>query len=341
MKTISTWLISACIMLLLASCDHHFTSNTVVYPDGSLDKTFVLEQNEKNTRLLQLDSAKGWSITVTTPEQDTVSKSERRILTYRKHFGSVAEANEELAAPVDTLFQIESNFDKRFRWFYTYTRYSETYKAINRMRYPIDDYLTPEDYTFINRLPAEGTRIPRADSIRLESLNSVIFDVYGLTAYVEEHLEIAFRVMKQQNLDKRWTDSLGVHRASILNKVLKAKDVDDNFMLSTLDSLKFPLDYALAKKQYGELEKDLERRTSFITTAHSGTYMNTITMPGTIAFSNADSVAGSLAVWKPPVTRFLVNDYTMYAECRELNTWMVAATFILIGFTIFLFLRRK
>jgi hypothetical protein len=57
--------------------------------------------------------------------------------------------------------------------------------------------------------------------------------------------------------------------------------------------------------------------------------------------SNADSVAGSVAYWKPPALKFLLKDYEMYAETRSLNLFSLAALIALIGLTTIAFVRRK
>src|SRR5262245_59150910 len=146
MKTFNSIIIAIALLSVATACDNKFSSHTVVHPDGSLDKTFLLEQEGHASQLLNLNEKNGWKKTTVALDSSAENKNPEYRLTFQKTFTSADAANAELASGNDTLFQIESSFNKKFRWFYTYIRYADTYKAINRLKYPTEDFLTPEDF---------------------------------------------------------------------------------------------------------------------------------------------------------------------------------------------------
>ena len=342
MKTIYNLLLMITLITLLTSCDHNFTSKTVVHEDGSLDKTFILEQKGSSSPMLSLEGKEGWKKNIEITDSTKEKKSDRKYaITYEKHFQSVVEANAELATANDSIFQIESTFDKKFRWFYTYIRYTDTYRKINRLTLPVAEYVTPEDRQFINRLPAEGEKISMADSVRLAKLNEVLYDVYALRAFFEEYYTITQQVLRSQHIGEQWLDSLSRHKEGLFTILSKHQDIEDGFIIKVLDSLHFPIDLKKSQTLHDSIFKNLEKRTTFMSIAADGKYVNTITMPFEITSTNADLVDGKTATWRPPVVKLLINDYPMYAECRKLNILPSVITGIILMFTIFLFVRKR
>jgi len=329
-------------VLVLASCEHDVAMETTVHEDGSLDKVFVFENEDASKNIVGLTEKTGWTKSVKQKENkpDTV-KGKEVIVTFRKTFASAQEANTELAISSDTLFRVSATFEKKFRWFYTYLYYADTYHAVNRMKLPVNDYVTPEDYAFIDRLPAEGKPISKADSLYLSELNKKLFDIYGLKAIYEEYFSINVDLIKKYQLEARWLDTLNQHKNDLFVRMERSKDIEDNFMLDYMDSLHIPLPYKELAKEYKVLSKPVESKTRFISTANDGKYVHRINMPWTVINTNADSVINNQLVWRPPVIKFLIKDYTMYAEARQMNYWAVAVSAVLVGLTIYVFARKR
>jgi hypothetical protein len=72
--------------------------------------------------------------------------------------------------------------------------------------------------------------------------------------------------------------------------------------------------------------KDIERKQEFLMNLDANKYVNQVVMPGLILDSNASSIEGSKAVWKPEGKRFFWEDYTMSVESRVVNRWAMWAT---------------
>lgn len=342
MKIYKNLVLPLFVLTTLASCDHNISMETTVHPDGKLDKVMTFENKDSSKNILGLSEQSGWKKTVQLKKEESDSVKDLELITaFKKSFTSAEAANAELAVPNDSLFQVTSKFEKKFRWFYTYIYYSETYHSLNRMALKPTDYLVPEDYAFIDRLPAEGKEISKADNFYLSELNNRIFDVYGMKAFYEEYFAITSQLIKENKLENRWIDTLNAHKEDIIELVENKKDIPDDYVLTVMDSLHIPLDYKNARVQYNTLYKKLSLKTNFITVANDGKYVNRINMPWTVIKTNADSVAGNSLFWSPPTLKFLLKDYTMYGEARKLNYWAVVVSVMIIGLTGYLFLKRK
>ncbi len=342
MKSFKTTLIVIALLAILTSCEHKVVMNTVVHEDGSLDKTIVIEGDSAhiNSNFIGVGPAKGWTATVLKKENEEEEDREKFILTFTKHFNSSEEANQDLGAPNDTLFRVTSRFDKKFRWFYTYIRYSDTYHAINRFQEPVTDYFTPEDYAFIDRLPAEGSSISKADSLYLHQLNDKIFDEYGTHALFEDYYQRLENLLKSEN-QHAWVDTLRNHKGKLFESMQTEKGIQDlSDILVFVGIPKLPV----PDEKIIQLRDEIETLTNFISVASNGKYVHSITLPyNNVVNSNADSVAGNTLYWKPSSTKFLLKDYEMMGEARTPNIWAIAISggFILLTIVLIFYKRRS
>ncbi|MDN5214877.1 hypothetical protein QQ020_22545 [Fulvivirgaceae bacterium BMA12] len=346
MKTVKHWIVIIGVICLFSSCqERNILTETVVHPDGSLDRVITLEDFSKsaiNRNRFGISPKSGWEIELDSikskNDSSKLGKKKKLVIRFRKHFSSAQESNEELNTSVDTLFTIKSTFEKRFRWFYTYLYYSDTYGAIDRFKYVSqEDYFTQEDYAFIDRLPAEGKEISKADKLFDEYLHDKIGDEYAVHGIFEEQYHILTSLMESYKLESRWFDTLSKHKESLLD-LAKMDDVDDDIVLIVADRLGIPLPYPQAKKDYELLNKDYERRINFMTGFISFTHSTN--MPWQVIRTNADSVSGSNLFWRPPVIKYMLKDYEMYAESRKINYWAVAVSILVVMLTIFLIVKK-
>jgi hypothetical protein len=335
----------AIMVLAFSACEHKVYMETTVHEDGSLDKSIVLETEDTTKNFVGISTSSGWT-QLTRALEDTASKNDKKwSVTYQKKFASADEANAELGAPRDTLFRVSSKFDKKFRWFYTYLYYSDTYHTINRMNFPSTDYITQEDYAFIERLPAEGKIITKADSFYLAELHKRVFDTYGLRAIYEENYDLNVTLIKESGLENRWIDTLQKHKENIFKSLIEHQDVPEgdvpyDFMYKAMDSLGIPISYDKMKNRFDELYKQADAKTNFINHASEGKYTHVINMPWQVVSTNADSVSGNQLMWNPPSIKFLLKDHTMYAEARKMNVWAFVVSSLVIVFTGYLLVRK-
>ncbi len=333
-------------MILFISCEHPMVLETEVHEDGSLTRTITFEKEDSTVALKNIfgiDSINGWVVTSTQlPVEKTKETGSSKVqyrVQFRKNFGSVDDMNHELNPEADTLFRVRATFEKKFRWFYTYIKYSETILPVNRFK-KIDpsDYLNQEDFQFIDRLPAEGKSISKADSLYLQLLNVKIGETYANMAIFNEEFDILTELVGRQHLDQ-WQDTILRKKEYIYNHVDKMKGEGD-FALQMADSLKIPLKRAQAIADLKELSKGLNDRVSFMGFANDGKFINSITMPWDVMDTNADSVSGNKLVWRPLVTKFLFREYEMYAESRRMNAWALIVSAAVVLLTLFVWRRN-
>jgi hypothetical protein len=249
--------------------------------------------------------------------------------------------NAELDMASDTLFRVKSSFEKTFRWFYTYIRYSETYRPLNRFKMlPYDEFFNAEDMQFIRRLPAEGSAISKADSVSLQMLNIKVDDYYARAAIANEHAENFKKLLILTNTRTTMLDSLKEIRQIFFEWLENNKD-DKSFLMTVSDSIpiKFP-DRRRATFLADSLSADLNARLRFMSYVRDGRYQAMMEMPWPVVQTNADSVAGNRLYWRPLQHKFLFTDYELYAESRQLNWLTVIISAVIVGLTLVLWIWR-
>ena len=321
-------------------CENPIRMETKVHEDGSLDKTIVLDKADSSKAVSNhfgVNQTNDWTTSISNSNID----SRKLEITFQKKFASARESNQDLNKTSDTLFCIESNFEKQFRWFYTYISYSETLRPIDRFKkINPEDYFNQEDRSFIDRLPGEGTAISKADSVFLHQLNEKIYDRYANDALYFEFYEVLARVINENALDKKWINKLSSSKEMIYKKIDKW-DGESNLAVQIADTLGIPLQAEKAASDLTELSKDISSRVKFMGYARDGKYTNIIEMPWAVINSNADSVAGNRLYYRPLPTKFAIQSYTMFAESRKLNIWAVVVSLLIVGATIIVLTRRK
>ena len=353
-KTILLPLIAFGAVWLLSGCDHSVETTTVVHEDGSLSKTIMLtgvDSSQVSENYLGISPETGWDHTLSrVPDKDGDGTDLR--ITFTKEFPDVDAVNAELNRDTDTLFQTETQLQKKFRWFYTYLEYSETYRKADRFRKTDPStYFTPEEFAFIERMPARGSKVSESDSLFAEELNKKIFDVYSMEAILDEHFDYIENSLDNYGLPDRAKEKLKEMRPEFV-KILTDEDGDDDSpfpeqdelaLLNLVDSLVTPLPRPQIDEEYLTFSAEFDKRLNFMSWVSDGTFTNHVEMPWTIVETNADSIAGNRMTWEPPLMKFLITDYTMYATSRKMNVWAIAisAIFIIATLIMLIFGRKK
>ncbi|HTH54499.1 MAG TPA: hypothetical protein VL728_00550 [Cyclobacteriaceae bacterium] len=337
-------IICACAILII-SCENPMTFRTKVNEDGSLDKTITFEKAEEKVatnNIYGISEKNGWATKVNSLESSTEKAKDKKFrIELNKHFASDQELNKELDNTNDSLFHVHSQFEKKFRWFYTYIRYSETIRPINRFKMVSPrDFFNQEDSLFIQRLPAEGKPISKADSLYLQILNEKINDRFATLAIFKETIILIEAIVRKNTSDKKWLDTLSKNW-ELVYKLIENDQKVENLIPKVFDTLSIPVDRLKAAKDFDSLSKELTSRTHFMSFARDGKYLNAFEMPWDIVSSNADSLAGRNVYWKPLVNKFALSPYEMYAECRKMNWWAVAISAGIVFTTLILLWKKR
>jgi hypothetical protein len=342
-NNIAIGLLLILFLVALSSCEHAVEMKTIVYADGSLDKIVVLESADSTLaehNYLDIGKTQGWQVDIQRINDNAKSSADNKkqdkkfLYTFKKLFHSDAEANDELAKPSDSLFRITSKFESRFRWFYTNVYYSDTYHAINRFDLSTEDYLTKEDFQFIDNLPAEGKPISKADSLFLIGLNERIFDHYGNRAYFNDF----YKILTDLANEATQREKLNAMREAIFQSMSKRKDIEEDFLPKLADSLGVSIDFT--STEYKKRKLAAENRLKFASWAAEGKYRHVIEMPNEIVSHNADSVSENTFYWSPSYLKFLFRDYTFFAETRKPNIWTWVVSLIVLILAAFGLVRR-
>ncbi len=326
----------------LTSCEQNATIETIVSSDGSITRKIVLKDADSasaHKNVFGINENSGWTV----ESNQSAEKSNKKEITFSKSFQSIDDANAEMNTADEKTFHIRSDIEKKFRWFYTYYRYSDTYGSLNRMKYARqEDYFTPEDFAFISRLPAEGKPMSKADSFFLEKLGDRIYDDFAARGFYEESFEAMLKALEATDVAPAWRDSVKARKETYFRELIAEEPDNFDDYAPLFHKIKgFPGDNSAIKEAYQELIKDFEGRSNFMTTAVNMKLVHVIELPGAVLTTNADSVHNNRAYWAPPALRYMLSDYTMYAESRSLNTWTVVLSAVIVIATIALYMVRR
>lgn len=337
-RLLSLPLLIACSCCFIA-CEQNVSMETVVNENGSVSRTIVLQEVDSakmKENIFGVSEENGWKTKIAHVGKNKFDVS------FTKEFPSVEAINSELNSDDEALFRVRSELTEKFRWFYTYYRYSDTYTPINRMHgVKQDDFFTHEDFSFIERLPAEGKAISKADSFFLVKLNDRIYEDFLSHGYYEEHFSALLQALDKIGAAPQWKDSLLLRKGQYFDEILQSEDFDDANFPVIVERFHAPVDMEALRATHKQLTQDFEQRVDFMTNAASMKMVHSIQLPWKIMETNADSLALNRAFWRPPVIKFVLKDHTMYAEGRSFNLWAGLISIFIVLITIRLFTRKK
>lgn len=363
-------LLALSLTFILSACkEQDYQTESIVYEDGSIDRKIHIikaDSIQANHNIFGVNQDRDWEVVIDSlirkeedPDTLAVKDSNEVVgdttydkrISFSKHFISVEEANQELDeenAKVDTLFRIKSSFKKRFRWFVTYLDYSDTYVSANRFHEaPVEYYFAAEDYSFLQRMPASGKPMPKADMLYYNRLSEYIKEDYFNAALLKEYWKLMIDAMHEHQLDTSIINPF-IYYGQMLDseyfymnptKLLKEeRSVDD----STIQKLMLMQESENKDNEEAELNipsevydtyyqkaKEVAPRKNFMTSVFETEFFShSIKMPWNIVCTNADSISGRELFWKPQVEKFAFSDYAMLATSRKLNLWAWIVTAI-------------
>ena len=320
-------------MFFLASCSDETKFKTVVNEDGSFEKTITLTSSDsilKHEEYVGVSEALNWQYKKIKEELKLDSGSQEKNYQYQHHFTKafkdVAQYNDEQQQLDKPHLPISVTFNKRFRWFYTYFDYTETFGPINFLSTPIEDFINTQDFDFIAKLPAEGKPLSKADSVFLENLNVKISDQYGSFAYFNQISDMVLQNLKNEEARLIWKKN----EKQVFKKLTDKESTNDSDVLPILDSLN--IRKFLDEANFDKANKAFEEKLSYLMWASDSHYTIEIEMPGYIVKQNADSLYNNTAIWKPSSLKFLLKPYTFEVSSRKANgwAWIVSAIGILL-----------
>lgn len=316
MKPIRNYLlgINIAVLMIIAFGCKEYTTKTRINDDGSCERIVSVEGDISKIAELPfpVPTGNGWKIVTKKSEKD----STKNIYTAIKNFSDVKQLADEYTD--STKIPVQIKFEKKFRWFYTYYEYEETYKSYFPVKsVPLEKYLSKEDYQKF------------LDGDTTKALEQKLVE-YADKSYKEYFLSEFLKLCERKNIKEVTQAAIDANKNKLL-LMLEEKE-------GSVDEVINSLGQNLGTKSLISLRADIEQIVGDIAKriewagAADGTYTNQISMPGVILETNSKSVKGNVVEWKASADRFQFADLVMKVTSRSANM----GVFILSGIVVIL-----
>lgn len=370
MKKIMLELLVFTVIALFYSCNtanHHMY--TRINPDGSCyrefrgqaDSALVSGDTSKNRFPVKIDST--WKMSIygkyandsmpgKIDKQDYFkNRHDSTFLSYviiKKEFPSIQNMAENFRfynSSWDSVMPVPS-WSKKFRWFYTYFEFSETYPYQNPFKtIPVENYLSQEEIETLYGHHSDLFKGKIGIEIRdmLNDMESRSNAWLNRSVYEENYRFLLkhYRCLNNMPVD---STAFALAKDSIylrFGKDTLLPDVTDKFdsVLNTHFSTRYFTDFNPIQ---GDLEKKYETEFPDYMKGFGMELDYQLTLPGKVLETNAPFMNGDTLKWKLDQYRFFFTDYTFHAASRKPNYWAFAVTAILVIFSVLtLLVKRK
>ncbi|MEX2116956.1 MAG: hypothetical protein WEB37_08710 [Bacteroidota bacterium] len=292
---------------------------TTISEDGSSQRVVAFTRDRKSfpDAAFPIPKDSSWTIEWKTVDEGNKVRYE---YTARKPFETTSDLEREYAEIPDTaVFDVKVRLTKRFQWFYTYFDFRETYSLRNEFRHiPITAVLTPEEIEHYLYAYSGTTQ----DSILDERIHA-----WSNRNEWEDFFEGLVNIVEKRNIPEVSVLKLmkGKERFLAFVEVRGKEDKNANedvgeFFVEILEEV---LDTKAVRPLKSDLEmlfSEFQRKSDRMGTA-SGTYENSVQLPGLLLETNSTNIQGNLVTWKVKDDQLKVGVFEMNAESRVTNTW--------------------
>jgi hypothetical protein len=318
------------VLVLIQGCDEkNYFVTTIVSIGGAIDRVVEWRGVSDSATWTQIpipvDSS--WRVSY----KPATAGDSIGVLTVSKHFDSFDAISQEYARTRDSLkVRVKVTVERRFRWFYTYYDYSETYADPNPIQLiPAKDFFTPAEYQQILAGDKVDTLHARIKSWHEKNLSALIFSRL-LTAvdhlrdprlqastFLSEKERVEYLLMGDSIYkgSDAGLDQKGPEMARTLSEPAM-RALQDLFHTDAVEQLREP--FVNATLEYLTHQEKLDRI--------QGTYTNAVVLPGVILEANAPQVSGSRLTWRIEGDQLSVVDVQMHGLSRVVNTWAIVVS---------------
>jgi len=307
------------LTLFFSGCKKEYKTKTVIHEDGSCERTVNVISDDKSVDIKELKfpvptkGKNGWII----KEEENNGDTSKYVYTAYKKFAQVDEINKEYNDK--SKYGVEVSLDKKFRWFYTFMEYKETYKKyfpFNNI--VLNEYLSADEYQKYKNGDTSKVLKDKMDEFLMKNLLAEFW--------------------------KKLKDSLNIKHPGIISyeSVYAKKDEIENWLKS---NVKIFIDHELDPAPLGKILQisvvkpifdifssiiESISKKFFEIVTDGGDFTNKVVMPGIITASNSNSIKGNEAEWKLDVNKFCFDDFSMTVESRVTNVWAFIVTGIVV-----------
>ncbi len=325
-------------MIMLFSCDYEMLVINTVHEDGSVTRKVIVknidENFEPNNLRVPIDSTWQTEMTFDVNENNDTAW----IFTAEKYFNNVEEINAAYKTDSGSNRELQRSaaFSKKFKWFTTIFRFSETVERIMTVTCPMSDFFTDEELKFIylpDKVQEDLKNGP--DSTMYKELTDTVdtkSEQWMWTNFARQWIEIFYDLFGDD-------PELRIDKEEMGSKVpLFVQQAIDN----EGDSLAPFFIPILGEEFYYTYETEIDSSVSLLEDTINiflsvNKYDMEIRMPGRIIASNGyagtnpDSLESGGILWTVKGEYFLNEQYEMWVESQVPNywAWIVTAVFIL------------
>ncbi len=377
MKTIYKIMLFS-VILLLAACKQSSEMLTVINSDGSCyreitvnadssmmvgktkpafvaetDSSWTLSWKYSNEDIIHPDfplTAQKYDSLIRTHGQDTAKNGSIQLVA-RHDYASVKEmsekfryVNQEKKANLNPGYY----FEKKFRWFYTYYTYRETYKKLQLdFPVPLEKYLKNEEAEYWFKGTPDITKGMTGMEVRdylgdLESnYNNWLLDNYRTCTFDE--IAKNYNRLKNPPVTKErllaLKDTIApLGKLSIDDEMNdKLEKMLNNYFRTNAFSVFWNGNDSIMKKMENNYSETLE------TTLGLNKIRYKLRMPGKTMKTTALVAGGNILEWNISSNRMITGDYVIEAQSRKTNTWafILSAVIICAAIGSFVYKPRK
>jgi hypothetical protein len=350
-------------IVLLTACDHgNKEMFTRINPDGSCyrevmgraDSAFLAgDSSMKDLFPMKIDSS--WMLVFATKngyvnepyirgKAYSIDTALNKQIIARKNYTAVKDLEMFRLHNTDwDTLATKVSFRKKFRWFYTYYEFSETYPKVNPFKLvPVSNYLTQEEIT---TLYGENTALYKGrNGLEIKDLLVSIegkANAWLSRSYYEELYK--FILANYKHYKEIPVDSATFAQArNAIYRLNKDSIHFDNFKPEVLFDAYFKTKaFTKQEDMPKELEKDFDKRIPDFTKYFSQTLNYKLAMPGKIIKTSTSMIKGDTLCWTVDANRFFFTDYALEAKSRKANVWTFLVTGIVILLATLSFLIKK
>jgi hypothetical protein len=348
-----------------------YTFTTKVNADGSCERVLLVkgDSSELDNGTIKLPNDTNWQWVFVKGIKDSINDS----YTGTAKFKKVSDLNRYFLLPEDSLpgVSIKVECKRKFRWFYTYIVYTETYQKLLQLnRVPISGYLTREEADLVMSEESDLIYFPEQDLLRLKKdstetnvlshedslkmnkklkllegklntwlLTSIFEEIYAVflekASLSTDHENLVASLQDEKDTIKAWW----VANKFELDNFLKDKNLrywSDSLLNLTGKYVPLVTENRQLLNDTARINR-IEEKVMEAWGLTDDSYNNNVLMPGLIMKTNATSLSGNMVSWKPEAENFFLYDYVMEVESRIINRWVFWLTGILIlGFAAIL-----
>jgi hypothetical protein len=342
-------LVTFLIILMIVSCDEPETVVTnIVHPDGSITRKIEMRKQDNKFIItdIQVPLDSTW---IMSDSCEISNKGDTTwIMRAEKTFKNVEEINLSYRSDTgcNSNFPRYASFNKRFRWFNTIYRFSETIGNRMKYGYPMSGFINEEESRWFHSPDSEKeTKMGGADSLRFKALNDSVdnkLEEWTIRCLISEWIGEFSEMLQHIPGNNLSQDTLKANEDYLIDIIMKSENDFDSLWQSGYILREF-----IGEHDALEFRKEADSALTIITDRFLEDFSNytvRISLPGRLTETNGFTDNNQMmTIWPVISEYFLTENYEMWAESSVPNrwAWLVSGIFVLFVLTGALIRKNK